>query len=657
MAWINLVVLLASAACLLAVAFRRPEWRGGFLLAAFVFAAGAAQECETAIEPFFPDLREPETPVIAAFLAVGFALAAANGHTTAAALRAVWRNRRLPLLVWGLLCISLVPNIAKAKFVWEALSSLDAGTHDVRETAAAASKTLGCLLLLNWIVLFLKDKWRILVRRVPSEHEHLLSEHRLVRVGWGGTRRNCYRIGDTGFCVKFYKPPEDCGAGGMKRSIRREIARRRFDKFRNSSSQEVHIYNKLRHAMPASVRERLPPVCERVFHPEYGWGVLETYYENPDGTAVIPYEFEIARQTPERREEIYAQASELLDVLVSCSATFYEPGNFHVLLGADGSVETKIVDFEPTSKSAIPLEAFWPWYRRRKLARKAERYLAHIREKYGVVGKTPAWLAAERTFGVKFTRFERTAFGNSSVNYRAVAEDGSEYFVKFAPPKTVEAVERRTASASTPLLPGLAFGGRTGEFRGWRICAAEWRVGECVDPADLTPAKARSLLSAHRALLLALQGSAAELPRPGDLADFDFGVAPCAIHGDMHCRNVMFRGDEVSAFCDLEMMRIGYPTEDLLRVFIHALERTRFWRSGRIAAICRAFGTLVRESGFPRKAWLAAIALHESRKTRRREAKARFPALKRIERHLRSPYYRMLRRTVLESGGEEARPK
>ena len=75
----------------------------------------------------------------------------------------------------------------------------------------------------------------------------------------------------------------------------------------------------------------LPPVCERVFHPEYGWGVPETYYANPDG-----------------------------------------------------GIETKIIDFEPESKMAIPLEAIWPWFRRMKFRRKAKRYLKHIRETYGI---------------------------------------------------------------------------------------------------------------------------------------------------------------------------------------------------------------------------------------------------------------------------------
>ena len=74
--------------------------------------------------------------------------------------------------------------------------------------------------------------------------------------------------------------------GKMERSIRREIKWRRFSRFCNSSSQEVYIYGKMRHAMPDWVRACMPPVCERVFHHKYGWGVLETLYLNPDGSAV-----------------------------------------------------------------------------------------------------------------------------------------------------------------------------------------------------------------------------------------------------------------------------------------------------------------------------------------------------------------------------------
>jgi hypothetical protein len=268
--------------------------------------------------------------------------------------------------------------------LWQSVLPVVTDSHSIREVAEHAVEFLGYIVLLNWAILFLKDKWTRLEPR-STEHEHLLHEYPLIEVG-RGTRRVCYKIGDTGFCAKFYIRPEECSGDRMKRSIRWDIFWRRFNKFKNSCSQEVHVWAKFRHEMPREVKDAMPPVMERVFHPEWGWGVLETYYTNPDGNAIIPYEFEIARQTPENREKIYDLASRLLDVLISCSATFYEPGNFHVLIGVDGSITLKIIDFEPNSKAAIQVEAVWPWFRRRKLARKSERYLRHLREKYGVKG-------------------------------------------------------------------------------------------------------------------------------------------------------------------------------------------------------------------------------------------------------------------------------
>ena len=220
---------------------------------------------------------------------------------------------------------------------------------------------------------------------VPPPHAHLLDEHPLVRVGWGGTRRVCYRIGDTGFCVKFYKPEELYDREWMKPSIRRDILRRRFSRKCNSSSAEVECYERFWMRQSEEIRSKLPPVVERVFHPTLGWGILETYYTNPDGTAIIPYEFEIKRQeSMEKRREIYDQAKVLLEELAKIAAPFYEPGNFHTLIRPDGGIETKLIDFEPISKMAIPLVKFWPWLRRLTIRRKARHYLKHIRETYGI---------------------------------------------------------------------------------------------------------------------------------------------------------------------------------------------------------------------------------------------------------------------------------
>ena len=215
---------------------------------------------------------------------------------------------------------------------------------------------------------------------------HLLKECTLERVGVGGSRRNCYKLGDSGYCVKFYKPPEECVPGKMKKSIIADIAKRRFDRKRNSSAMEVDYYFSHWLKMPPEVTEKLLPHVELVEHPQWGYGILETYYTNPDGTAIIPFQNELRRQKDhmETKREIYRQVRNLLRVLIREAAYFFEPGNFHTLLRADGGVETKIVDFEPTAKTLIPLERWFPAFRRFKLRRKAIRYLRSMREDFGV---------------------------------------------------------------------------------------------------------------------------------------------------------------------------------------------------------------------------------------------------------------------------------
>ncbi len=365
---------------MIVAAVRHAEWRGGFAIIAACAMAAATNECEAfwEISLPFPFFDEPELLPILVLLVAGAVIAVANKGTVMPGIIEVMRNRRSPLLIWGLLLVSIIPNAAKAKWLWLAFLSDDA-THEVREAVSDAVQFLGDILLLNWALLFLADKHKVFGLRA-GPHNALLRQHPLVEVG-RGTRRVAYKLGDTGFCVKFYRPPEE----KMKRSVRRDVGWRRFNKYRNSCSEEVHIYNIFRHHMPPDIRSRMPEVCERVFHPEWGWGILETYYTNPDGSAIIPYDKELRRQSdPAIKREIYRQARDILCALVELAAPFHEPGNLHVLFAKDGSLQLRFVDFEPESKALIPLEFFWPWFRRRKLRRKSTRFLAYIRRRFDI---------------------------------------------------------------------------------------------------------------------------------------------------------------------------------------------------------------------------------------------------------------------------------
>ena len=384
MIWIKMATILVAAISMMLAAFRHREWRGGLLLLGCVFLSAAMNEPEELFRRFFP-IDEPELPAIIFFLVLGVVLAVLNRGTTLVALKAVYANRRFPLLAWGLCLVSVLPQLGTDKHVWAALLPPVYSTHETRELVEHGIEFLGYLFLLNWAILFLKDKWRVLMRRVPSPHEYLLKECSWEQIGFPGSRRICYKLGDSGFCVKFYKPPEECVSVKMKKSIRRDISRRRHDKYRNSCSQEVHIWNRLRHSMPSEIRELLPQVMERVYHPLMGWGVLETLYLNPDGSGIIPLEWTVQhRHDRELALWAYRKIRHYLKLLIDQSAPFYEASNFFAWIQRDGSILVRIIDFEPDSKTLVPLEKIWPWYRRRKVRRNAIRYLRHWRERFGI---------------------------------------------------------------------------------------------------------------------------------------------------------------------------------------------------------------------------------------------------------------------------------
>ena len=268
------VVIFAAATVLAVAAVRHREWRGGLALLSALFLAASMNELESLLHPLFPGLNEPELPFIIAFIVVGIVLAVLHRGTTRPGLMAVYRNRRFPLLVVGLCAVSFLPNLASNRNVWELFAAAD-NSSAARETVEHVVESIGYLSLFLWSFLFLKDKYKVFERRVSSLN-HLIFENELIEVG-RGTRRVAYRVGDTGYCVKFYYPQEQCiEALKMQKSIQRDVRWRRFNKARNSSSREVYVYDLFRHSMPPEIRARMPEVCERVYHEVWGWGVIET---------------------------------------------------------------------------------------------------------------------------------------------------------------------------------------------------------------------------------------------------------------------------------------------------------------------------------------------------------------------------------------------
>ena len=256
-------------------------------------------------------------------------------------------------------------------------------------------------------------------------------------------------------------------------------------------------------------------------------------------------------------------------------------------------------------------------------------------------------MAAERAFGTQFGSFTRISTGNSSLNFNAVEHNGRRHLVKFftgiAKPR-IEMLSQVTGN----LVPKISLG--KGSFpigNDWHVCALEWRNGESIDPANMTQPQISSLYNAYKELCQALKNTICPAADSA-LSSFSTGLTLCQIHGDMHFKNVFFEGNKATSFFDLEKIRLGLPTEDLLRYFIHAAERTRFWRLRRKSAIKRNFARLVQISEYPTAAWLAALDLYDRRKMERRARKARSRIAFAIDCFMRSGLYRSFRRIIVK---------
>ena len=260
------------------------------------------------------------------------------------------------------------------------------------------------------------------------------------------------------------------------------------------------------------------------------------------------------------------------------------------------------------------------------------------------------WRAAERALGCEFASFRRVHAGKNSVNYRAETPEGRLYLVKFACPYRAERVLARLGAISSPLIPPLALCGRTGTFGRFVICALEWcKDGANIPPHVLTSAQIAAIVEGYRELsraFSAVEPRLLEAPEEAVEAAKRCGAALRPIHGDFHYKNFFLDGDRFCACFDVECMRLGMPAEDLLRIFAHELDRTRFWCFRRIGRIYRNLSEMVRISGIPKAEWLEAVALHVGHKEKRRMEKGRAHFVAKIDNFLRGPYSRRLRLAV-----------
>ena len=230
-------------------------------------------------------------------------------------------------------------------------------------------------------------KVKVQMAYTAEELETLFRSGRMERLGMG-SRRVCYRVPDTGFCVKCYRSEEEIAEGKhpgrepfkpLAASVVREIRRHRFSEEGNTSCQEWHHFEELRRRLPPELLAVFPETLERILVPGRGWCLVEDEIRNADGSPVRKFhEAYIVARDEGVRAALLARMKGLCESLAHNAVRFYDPQNVLVQWMADGTFRLRIVDFEPASRALIPLDRFIPGLVGLKVRRRFARYLKNF---------------------------------------------------------------------------------------------------------------------------------------------------------------------------------------------------------------------------------------------------------------------------------------
>ncbi len=220
-----------------------------------------------------------------------------------------------------------------------------------------------------------------------EELEARLAGGELERLG-DGSRRECYALPGTGLCLKLYREE----ATAPNRAVAREIRRFRHDERRSACCREHRYREALRKTLPPYVFAAFPEEMEAVHLPRRGWAVVETRVSNADGSPCERFT-SVYRRTADARakERLLGEFTALVESLSAYAVRFYDHQNIVVQFLGDGSFRLRIVDFEPTSRTLVPVDSLCPAMVRAKARRRARRYLAtHCGVKAKLNGLDPA---------------------------------------------------------------------------------------------------------------------------------------------------------------------------------------------------------------------------------------------------------------------------
>ena len=228
-----------------------------------------------------------------------------------------------------------------------------------------------------------------------EEIEKLLATGALNRIGMG-SRRACYQLPDGRHCLKCYRSDAEIVEGKCRPNITfvkplsagaaREIRHCRFDERLNTCCQEYRYWLELKKRLPDSLMAAFPATMEQVYLPSRGWALIEELVLNADGSMPKKVAEEWTSADAQQREAILDAFNAIKDEMVDEAVCFYDPQTIIVQRCADGSFKLRITDFEPASRTFLPLDKI-DIFARLKTKRRFARFLRSIERMPPVAGK------------------------------------------------------------------------------------------------------------------------------------------------------------------------------------------------------------------------------------------------------------------------------
>lgn len=202
----------------------------------------------------------------------------------------------------------------------------------------------------------------------------------LERLGMG-SRRACYKIPVPKLCVKCYRSDEEIkegkynGGRTLSSSVVREIAKARFDEKRNTSCQEFRYWKKLKEKLPPEVFAVFPRTMECIPVASRGWCLVEDRLENFDGSQPEDFKFAYFAADDKDKKRLLSAFLRLIESFRVYAVRFYDPQNLLVQKTSDDDFVLRIVDFEPATRTFLPIDSMLPPFVQMKTLRRAKRWL------------------------------------------------------------------------------------------------------------------------------------------------------------------------------------------------------------------------------------------------------------------------------------------